>query len=238
MLKNYLTIAFRTLWKSKVYSFLNIIGLAVGLSAGILMLLWVQDELSFNSFHQNADRIYKLVAKFDVGGKKETWGTTPAPIATFGKKEIPEVADAVRIQTDWSARVFEVGERNFIEKKGAYADASLFNIFDFPLISGNPKNLFPNNRSIVLTQKVANKFFGDENPIGKIIRMDKKVIPLLASLPTFLRTPASSTTGLCLSAFWMNSTTANTSLMAWKAIGGIIIMIPTSCSKKIPLQIQ
>jgi putative ABC transport system permease protein len=188
MLKNYLTIALRTLWKSKEYSLLNIIGLAVGLSAGILMLLWVEDELSYNTFHTKGERIYKLVARFDVGGKKETWATSPAPIATFGKKEVPEIANAVRLQTDWSARVFEVSDKNFIEKKGAYADASLFTVFDFPLTAGNPKNPFPNNRSIVITQKLANKYFGTENPVGKTIRMDKKdsytISGLIANIPS------------------------------------------------------
>jgi len=188
MLKNYITIALRTLWNSKVYSSLNIIGLAVGLAAGILMLLWVQDELSFDSFHTNTSQIYKVVARFDVGGKKETWETTPAPIATFGKREIPEIADAVRMQTDWSARVFEFGDKSFIEKKGAYTDAGLFNIFDFPLKAGDPKNPFPNNRSIVITEKLAGKYFGNENPVGKTIRMDKKetytISGLIADIPS------------------------------------------------------
>ncbi|QHT70430.1 FtsX-like permease family protein [Rhodocytophaga rosea] len=187
MLKNYVTIALRTLWNNKVYSFLNMVGLAVGLAAGILMLLWVQDELSYDSFHSKTAQIYKLVANFDVSGKKETWSTTPAPIAIFGKREVPEIADAVRIQTDWNARVFEFGDKSFIEKKGAYADAGVFNIFDFPLIAGNPRNLFPNNRSIVITQKFAAKYFGNDAPIGKTIRMDKKdsytVSGLIADIP-------------------------------------------------------
>src|SRR5690349_21011319 len=126
MLKNYLIIAIRTLWKSKTYSFLNILGLAVGLAAGILMLLWVQDELSYNTFHKNADNIYMAVAKFDVGGKKETWQTTPAPIATFGKREVPEIAEATRLRTEWSARVFEYGNKSFVENKGGYTDSGLF----------------------------------------------------------------------------------------------------------------
>lgn len=174
MLRNYLTIALRTLWKSKVYSFLNIIGLAVGLAAGILMLLWVQDELSYNTFHSNAPHIYRAVASFDVSGKRGIWETTPAPIATFGKREVPEVADAARLQVEWGARVFDYENKSFIEKGGAYTDPGLFTMFDFPLVQGDVKNPFPNNRSIVITEKIATKYFGNDNPIGKVIRLDKK----------------------------------------------------------------
>jgi putative ABC transport system permease protein len=174
MLKNYLIIALRTLWKSKVYSFLNILGLAVGLAAGILMLLWVQDELSYDKFHKNAGNIYMAVASFDVSGKREIWQTTPAPIATFAKREVPEVAEAARIQTEWNARVFDYENKSFIEKGGAFTDPGLFTMFDFSLIHGDAKNPFPNNRSIVISQKIATKYFGKDNPIGKVIRLDKK----------------------------------------------------------------
>jgi putative ABC transport system permease protein len=187
MLKNYLIIAVRTLWKSKIYSFLNILGLAVGLAAGILMLLWVQDELSYNAFHKNADNIYMAVARFDAGGKKETWQTTPAPIASFGKREVPEIVEATRLRTEWNARVFEYNNKSFIETKGGYADSGLFRMFDFSLVQGDAKNPFPNNRSVVISQKIAEKYFGTENPIGKVISLDKKdgytVTGVIADIP-------------------------------------------------------
>ncbi|MDO1451047.1 ABC transporter permease [Rhodocytophaga aerolata] len=187
MLRNYLIIAVRTLWKSKVYSFLNILGLAVGLAAGILMLLWVQDELSYNAFHKNASNIYMAVARFDAGGKKETWQTTPAPIATFGKREVPEIVEATRLRTEWNARVFEYDSKSFIETKGGYADPGMFRMFDFPLIQGDAKNPLPDNRSMIISQKIATKYFGTENPIGKIIRLDKKdgytVTGVIADIP-------------------------------------------------------
>ncbi len=187
MLYNYLITAFRNLSKNKLYSSITILGLGIGLGAGMLMLLWVQDELSFDQYHKNADHIYVLSANFKIDGKKETWGTTPAPLATFGKREIPEVVEAVRINTIWNARVFRYGDKVFSEKDGLFVDPGLFTLFNFPLLQGNPRKPFPSNRSIVLTQSTAQKYFGNENPMGKVIQLDDKdgymVSGVIADMP-------------------------------------------------------
>jgi len=98
MFRNYFITAFRNLWKNKFYSSINITGLSVGLAVGIMILLWVQDELSYNSFHRNADHIYKINSHLGTGTGEQVWEGAPSPVALFSKKEIPEVADAMRLR--------------------------------------------------------------------------------------------------------------------------------------------
>ncbi|WP_232064541.1 ABC transporter permease [Rhodocytophaga rosea] len=174
MLRNYLTVAFRNLWRNKAFSFINIFGLSVGLTAGILLLLWVQDELSFDKFHQHAANIYRLSARMNMEGEGNIWGTTPAPITVFALKDVPEVANACRIKQTWSEALYQYKDKSLMQGKSAYVDPSFFDVFSFPLVQGNPKKPFSVIRSMVLTETAAQKYFGNENPIGKIIRVDNK----------------------------------------------------------------
>ncbi|MDJ1482246.1 ABC transporter permease [Cytophagaceae bacterium YF14B1] len=174
MLYNYIITTFRNLSKNVVYSFLTIFGLAVGLTAGLMMLLWVQDELSIDSFHKNTPDIYLIAANFKIDGKTQTWGNSPAPIASFGKREIPEISDAIRTTRIWNTTLFRFQEKVSTEHNGIYVDPGFFNVFDFPLIKGNAKNPFPNNRSIIITEKIAEKYFGADDPMGKIIQVNDK----------------------------------------------------------------
>ena len=111
MFKNYLQIAYRTLTKNKTYSAINIIGLAISLTASILLLLWVWDELSFDKFNDKADRIYTAAASF-VKDHKQVWPVTPAPLATFAKQQIPAVENAVRI-SDNNDILMQYGDKKF-----------------------------------------------------------------------------------------------------------------------------
>lgn len=174
MYRNYFKTAFRNLWKNRFYSSINLLGLSVGLAVGLIILLWVKDELSYDRFHANAPQIYRAVSNIGTGGTKQSWGNIPAPISVYSKNEIPEVKDAVRVAANYDYAVYAYEDKSFHENKAAYIDPSFFSIFDFKLISGNKGNPFPDINSVLITATTARKFFGDANPIGKVISADKK----------------------------------------------------------------
>jgi putative ABC transport system permease protein len=174
MIKNYFKIGWRNLFKNKFYSLINIAGLTAGLAIGILILLWVQDELSFDSFHHKAKNIYRVNTHIGTGNSKQVWEITQAPVATYAKKEVPGVVNAVRIAHNYDHDVFTWQNKTLKDNGSAYTDPSFFQMFDFRLLRGNPKNPFPNNQSVVITQSVAKKYFGTENPMGKVLQADHK----------------------------------------------------------------
>src|SRR5882724_5193558 len=174
MLKNYFKTAWRNLVKNKFYSAINIAGLTAGLAIGILILLWVQDELNFDMFHKNAKNIYRLENQVGTGSSIQIWSVTNAPIATRAKAELPDVKDAVRISYNGYFSAYAYGDKIFSESKTFFTDPSLFSIFDFNLIKGNNSNPFPNENSVVITKATAVRYFGDKDPIGKIILADNK----------------------------------------------------------------
>src|SRR4051812_39813251 len=174
MLKNYFKTAWRNLFRNKFYSFINIAGLTAGLAIGILILLWVQDELSFDGFHKNADNIYRVELFGGTGASKQIWQTTVAPIGPLAKQELPEVQDQVRITGNWYFSLYKYKEKVFGEQNVAFADPSLFKIFDFPLVEGNTAKPFTNDNSVVITKKTARKYFGTDNAIGKVLVADGK----------------------------------------------------------------
>lgn len=171
MFRNYFITAFRNLWKNKFYSSINITGLSVGLAVGIMILLWVQDELSYNSFHRNADHIYKINSHLGTGTGEQVWEGAPSPVALFSKKEIPEVANAVRLRGNYERSLYTYGSHKFIMHNTAYVDHSFFTLFDFKLIKGS-KNPFDDANSVVITETTAKQFFGNDDPIGKVIVAD------------------------------------------------------------------
>lgn len=187
MIKSYLLSSWRNLLKNKFYSLLNIAGLTVGLAVGILILLWVQDERSFDAWHSQAASIYRLENRVGTGGSKQIWEATVAPIGPLAKKELPEVKDMVRVTGVYNYLLFSYGDKSFEEERMAYTDASLFTVFDFPLVRGNGNNPFPDIHSVVLTASTARKYFGDEDPIGKTLIADRKtpfkVTGVIADIP-------------------------------------------------------
>ncbi len=171
MFKNYFKTAWRSLWKNTMYSFINITGLAVSLAVSILLLLWVNDELRYDRFNVNAANIYKLAPKFD---DQNIWNSTPAPIAVYAKTEVPEVQDACRIRDNGGVSVFEYNGKQLTESHNCLADASFFRMFTYPFIKGNPQHPFADAHSIVLSETTAKTFFGNEDPMGKVLKGDDK----------------------------------------------------------------
>jgi putative ABC transport system permease protein len=175
MLKNYLKVALRSLKNNKFFSTINIGGLSTGLAVAIMLLLWVQDELSFDGFHKNARNIYHAGTAFrQEDGKENFWSNTPAPLAFRGKKEIPDVEDACRVTTNWDLSFFVYRNKKFFDIKSGLADPSFFTLFSFPLIKGDPQKPFTDDHSVVLSLSTAKKIFGDEDPMGKVIEGDDK----------------------------------------------------------------
>ncbi|MDH5827915.1 ABC transporter permease [Sphingobacterium faecium] len=168
MIKNYIKIAWRSIFSNKFYTAINILGLSAGLVVGIFLMLWIQDELSFDRFHKNERVIYKIGIEGGTGISKKIFENIIAPVGTVAKKEIPEVKDAVRIFKIGDAPI-KYKEKRFIEKSFAFVDPSYFSVFSFPLIQGNKQLPFPDNNSIIITASTARRYFGDENAIGKTV---------------------------------------------------------------------
>jgi len=168
MLANYLKIALRNIIRSKLFSFINIIGLAVGMAGTLMIMSYVMGELSFENFHKNKDRIYRVATDFgQVGSKMPFAGAMPA-LGPAMKEQIPEVENSVRIQWDPSARIkFE--EKSFIERNFFFADESVFDIFSFSLIRGAEETVLEEPFNMVLSERIAAKYFGDTDPIGKTL---------------------------------------------------------------------
>lgn len=173
MIKNYLKGAFRNIRNNKFYSFISIFGLAIGLTAGILILLWCQDEKSYNTSIRDSENIYRAVPGFLSNGDKKHFGTVP-PALAYVSKQVPGIEKVGRIIRNWNQMVFKYKEKSFYEKKSAFIDPALFNILDFSFTEGNREMPFQGNRSIVVTESFAKKYFGNEDPLGKVIAREDK----------------------------------------------------------------
>lgn len=169
MIKNYFKTAFRTLTKNRSYSAINIIGLAVSLSAAMLILLWVWDELSYDQMHSKGNQIYQVSTTFDITSDN-VWPVGPPPLALFGKAELPSVKEACRFSNSEASITKADDERKFKES-GQYVDPSFFQIFDFPLVDGSRETPFPDNNSIILTKTLADKYFGNNEALGQMVQV-------------------------------------------------------------------
>lgn len=171
MIKNYLKLAFRNLYKSKAHTIINISGLAVGMASVILILLWIQNEVSHDRFYKKIDRIYTACNRDTVNGKVEAWNNTPKIMGPTIKAEFPEVEDVVRVNDYGANFLLTVGDKH-LNLHGDFVDSTFFNIFDLPLVAGNAQKCLEKANYIVLTQQLAKKLFGNEDAIGKTVRID------------------------------------------------------------------
>lgn len=188
MLFSYIKTAFRNFRKYKGYSFINIVGLAVGIACCILILLWVYDELSFDRFHAKVDRLYRVVEEQTyTGGNIMKVAVTPAPLAPALIEEFPEITASFRYTTAPRFLV-KYEDHRFYESGLGMADPSIWTMFSFNLIKGDPETVFDLMNSIVLSESMAEKYFGSEDPIGKVLRMENQfdliVKGIMADLPS------------------------------------------------------
>ena len=170
MLKNYLLIALRNLRKSKVYSFINIFGLSIGIASCLLILLFVQNELTFDQFHENADDIYRLykVEKRPVGIRSNS--ALPPPLAGIVADEFAEVESTVRFFKPFNDAPKLIRHNDiWLEETVYFADSNFLNTFTFPLLKGDPTTALESLASVVLSNSIAAQLFGNNNPLGESI---------------------------------------------------------------------
>jgi len=175
MFKNHLKIAFRHLRKYKAYSFINITGLAIGMAACILILLYVQDELSFDNFHKNSDNIYRLTREVSYVGSPnhvERRANSGAPAGKLLSENFPDIKDIVQLyQTEG---LVDYKNNFFYEEKFFFVSSGFFNVFSFPLIKGNPAVALKEPFAVTITEKAAKKYFGNTDPVNKTLTFENK----------------------------------------------------------------
>jgi putative ABC transport system permease protein len=186
MIKNYIKIAFRTLLKSKGFTAINVFGLALGLATCLLIVFYVFDELSYDKYNVNADRIYRINNDMKLGGTEGSFAKTPAVAARILKATFPEVEQVTRLVSggkQWVKR----GNQNIPEVKIAYADATIFDVFTLPMTDGNPASALKMTHSVVITERAAKKYFNTVNALGKVVTFNDssfyKVTGVIKDIP-------------------------------------------------------
>jgi predicted permease len=172
MLRSYFTIGWRNLVNNKMYTGINVFGLALGMACTLLIGLWVKDELSYNRFLPDADNIYlvRINATNHSTGEIGTGSITPGPLQEAIAKDVPEVAAVTKVNP-WSEFLIKVGE-NTAKEKGYYATDDFFNVFDLPAAKGNPRAALVQKNQIIITQKIADKFFPNGEALGKTLQLN------------------------------------------------------------------
>lgn len=168
MFRNYLKIAVRSLWKNKSFSALNIAGLAMGLAACLLILLYVKDELSYDKFNAKADRTYRLNTDIRFGGSDFIIASSPDPLMKTLQQEFPQIESAVRFRNDGNL-TFKKAQQSIVEDRVIYTDASIFDVFTLPVLDGNPREMLKEPNTVVLTESMAKKYFDRTAVAGQFI---------------------------------------------------------------------
>jgi putative ABC transport system permease protein len=183
MIKNYLKIAFRNIVRHKAFATINIAGLAIGMGCSIFILLWVQNELSYDRFNKNANETYRIAAR--AGDFKAA--INPAPMVAELQAKMPVIKNTVRL-TQQSTNVFEVGDRKFEEKRVFYADSTFLQVFSYTLVKGDRATAMNRPDAALITEDMAKKYFGNDDALGKVLRKDNKnnviVTGVLANVPS------------------------------------------------------
>lgn len=174
MFVNFFVTLFRSFSKRKIYTLINLLGLAIGITSFILIMLYVTDELSYDRHYKNADRIERVCMIYDFGGVGENSASLPFPVAFTLKSEYPDmVREVVRIFNYQSDRfLVEYEEQKYSEGHGYFADSTFFKIFEQEFISGDPETALNEPNSVVITESTAKKYFKEQDPMGKILKLE------------------------------------------------------------------
>ncbi len=172
MIKNYITITIRNLRRNKTFSCINIVGLAIGMAGAILIMLWMQHEIGYDGFHEKKDRIYQAWNKANMNGEIWTFNNTPKVLARTLEKDFPEIELATKAEIP-QPHMLKAGQKR-ITASGRIADSNFLKVFSFPLITGDKHTALNDVHSIVITQTLSKKLFGNDNAIGELITIDNK----------------------------------------------------------------
>ena len=171
MLGNFFKIAFRNIIRHRSYVFINVLGLSIGIACSIIIVLFILQELSYDKFNDKYKRIYRVYLSGKIGAQEIEGAWTAPPTAAAFVNEIPEIVDAVRMD-EWGEAVVKFEDKSFLEKHFMLADSSFFNIFSIPLLQGDPSTALAKTHTVVLTKETAQKYFGNEDPVGKMIKLN------------------------------------------------------------------
>jgi len=174
MIGNYFKIAIRTIRKHPLYAMVNVIGLSVGMACFIVILTFVRTELSFDRFHRNQDRLYRLQRIQQVHGETGESAAVPAPLLPALTREFPEITDFVRLET-LNKTPLSYQDRSFIEDQFLLADPAFFQAFSFPLEQGDAETVLRDKYSVVITEQTAERYFGSADPLGKTLTLDSRI---------------------------------------------------------------
>jgi len=193
MIKNYFKTAWRNLWRNKVFSAINILGLSIGLACCVLMFLFIQYELGYDKFNVHANNIYRVTSEAEGPNGKTNLAVTPAPWAPLMKKDFGEIKSYARLLKAEKTDVGQPGQQHFYETDLLYADSTFFDIFSVQFEKGNAKRALEQPNSIVLTRETAQKYFGNEDPIGKTLEVNSFVGRVTVQVTAITKTlPANS----------------------------------------------
>ena len=171
MFRNYLIVAFRNIWRHKIYSFINIMGLAVGMACCILIFLWIQNELTYDRFHENGDDIFRVIQHVGYANQSRSWAITQGPLGPSLKKDFPDIINTARFAQSRFLLTYE--DKEFYESV-ILADGSMFEMFDLPLIKGDRFTALIDPNFMLISEQMAKKHFGEKDPLGKIITLNQK----------------------------------------------------------------
>ncbi len=174
MLRNYFITAWRNLTKNKAFSLINILGLSTGLCCFLLILLFVQDELHFDRFNNKADRIYRIYSNIRFGGTSLEFPLSPDPMGEVLKKDYPQIEQSTRIYTSNGSKQIKKGNIFLTENRVAHVDSTFFEVFTFPVVTGNIKNALTEPNTVIITETAAMKYFGTADAVGRIVETTDK----------------------------------------------------------------
>ena len=171
MFKNLLKVTLRNIAKDKIYSVINVLGLTIGIACSLFLVLYILDKLSYDDFHENSDHVYRVVTHFQEPDNTFSWPNAQIPLAQELEAKYTEVARSVRfIQTGRELFVHSERDIRFYEEDIFYADSSVFDVFSFSFLAGNPQSALVEPNSMVLTESLAQKYFSDQDPIGRSLQ--------------------------------------------------------------------
>src|SRR3954466_11457648 len=188
MIKNYLKVALRNLWKNRGFSAINIVGLSIGLATCLLIMLYVMDELSYDKFNEKADRIYRVDGDIQFGGNHFILAVAPEPMGPALEQDYPQVEQYVRFR-NYGVFLVKKGNENMQEDKVVYADSTLFDVFTLPMIAGDPKTALKDPKSVVITETIAKKYFNTtDNVVGRALTVNDtsslKISGVIKNIPS------------------------------------------------------